>query len=261
MLVDSHCHLQMLKLEKHHNDLGAMIEQAKSKGVEHILCVSTELESAQQVIEIAEQFNNVTASVGLHPSDKADAEPTVADIVSLAEHPKVIAVGETGLDYYYNDTDLDMMRERFRIHIRAAKELNKALIIHSRAAREDTIQIMQAEKASEVGGVMHCFTENWEMAQQAIALGFYISFSGIVTFKNAKEVAEVAQQVPLEKMLIETDAPYLAPVPYRGKQNEPQYLYYVAEKVAEIKNRSFDEVADQTTKNFMDCFKLTTLDF
>jgi len=254
MFVDSHCHLNMLKLDAYHGDLSALIEQARSVGVEHILCVATDLDSSKTVAEIAEQFPDVSASVGVHPSDKLDHEPTVEDLVTLASHPEVIAIGETGLDYHYNDSGLDVMRERFRIHVRAAKEVNKPLIIHSRDAREDTMMILREEDAESVKGVMHCFTESWEMAQEALAIGFYISISGIVTFKNAGDVADVATRVPLERLLIETDAPFLAPVPYRGKQNEPQYVRFVAEKIAELKGLSVDKVAETTTQNFKSLF-------
>ncbi|WP_304985369.1 TatD family hydrolase [Coxiella-like endosymbiont] len=256
MLVDSHCHLDMLDLTPYDGKLKSLIEKAKNVGVEHILCVGVDLVNAPRVIEIAEQFNNVSASVGLYPSEKVDREPSMAELVELANHPKVIAIGETGLDYYYNEDGLEEMRDRFRRHIQVAIKLAKPLIIHSRNAQVDTIQIMQEENAKAVSGVMHCFTESWEMAQQAMDLGFYISFSGIVTFKNAKNVAEVAERVPLEKMLIETDAPYLAPVPFRGKKNEPQYVLYVAESIAKLKNTSPNEVARKTTENYYRLFNL-----
>ncbi|WP_267256445.1 TatD family hydrolase [Coxiella endosymbiont of Ornithodoros maritimus] len=254
MFVDSHCHLNMLDLAHYGGDLGALIEKAKSVGVEHILCVGVDLMHAQAVIQIAAHFENVSASVGLHPSEKVDHEPTVQTLIEVANHPKVVAIGETGLDYYYNHSELGKMRDRFRCHVQAALKLKKPLIIHSRSAQTDTIQIMQEENAQSVGGVMHCFTGNWEMAEQAMKLGFYISFSGIVTFKNAKNVAEVTKKVPLEKMLIETDAPYLAPVPYRGKKNEPQYIPYVAECIAELKNIPLNEVARKTTENYYHLF-------
>lgn len=257
MLVDSHCHLDMLDLTPYNGKLKSLIEKAKNVGVENILCVGVDLVNAPRVIEIAEQFNNVSASVGLHPSEKVDHEPSMAELVELASHPKVIAIGETGLDYYYNKSGLEEeIRDRFRRHIQVAVKLAKPLIIHSRNAQVDTIQIMQEENAKAVSGVMHCFTESWEMAQQAMDLGFYISFSGIVTFRNAKNVAEVAERVPLEKMLIETDAPYLAPVPFRGKKNEPQYVLYVAEFIAKLKNTSLNEIARKTTENYYRLFNL-----
>lgn len=244
----------MLDLEKYSGDMAALIDAAKSVGVESILCVGVDLETAAEVLTIAESFENVYASVGLHPSNVVAHEPTIEDYVNLAKHPKVIAMGEMGLDYYYNKDNLDLMRERFRTQIRVAREVKKPIIIHSRDAREDTLTIMREEKADEVSGVMHCFTETLEMAQAAMALGFYISISGIVTFKNAGNVAEVAEQVPLERLLIETDAPYLTPVPYRGKPNEPQYVRYVAERIAELKGITAAEVAQQTTDNFYQLF-------
>lgn len=257
MLVDSHCHLDMLDLIPYEGKLGSLIKKAKSAGVEHILCVGIDLINASRIIKISEQFNNVSASVGLHPNKEVDFELTVAELIKLASHPKVIAIGETGLDYhYYNKIDVEEMQNNFRLHIRAAIKLSKPLIVHSRNAQEDTIQIMQEEKAEIVGGVIHCFTESWEMAKKAMDLGFYISFSGIVTFKNAKNIAEVAKRIPLEKMLIETDAPYLAPEPFRGKKNEPQYVRYVAEYIANLKNASLNTVARKTTENYYYLFNL-----
>ena len=248
----------MLDLTPYGGKLESLIKRAKNVGVEHILCVGTDLINASRIIEIAEQFNNVSASIGIHPSEKTDCELTVIELVKLASHPKVIAIGETGLDYHrHGKTGLYRMQQaQFRHHIQAAIELNKPLIIHSRNASVDTIQIMREEKAKSVSGVIHCFTESWEMAKQMMELGFYISFSGIVTFKNAKNVARVAELVPLEKMLIETDAPYLTPVPFRGKKNEPQYVQYIAEYIAKLKNTSLNEVAGKTTENYYRLFNL-----
>lgn len=253
-MIDSHCHLNMLKLEPYGGDLSALVNAAQEAGVKHILCVGTDLENSKTVIEIAKRFPNVSASIGLHPSDKVDKEPTIEDLVKLANHPKVVAIGETGLDYYYNKEGWDEMGDRFRKHIRAAFQVKKPLIIHSRSAQEDTIRILKEENAEKVKGVMHCFTESWEMAEQAMALGFYISFSGIVTFKNAKNVIAVAEKVPLDRLLIETDAPYLAPEPYRGKSNEPKYLSQVAIKIAQLKNVSLETVVRQTTENYFSLF-------
>lgn len=253
-LVDSHCHLNMLDLSAYGGDLGALIEQAKRVGVVHILCVGVDLQHAQEVIDIAERFEHVSASVGVHPSEKI--EFSTNELLILAEHPKVVAIGETGLDYHYNDENsIALQCEHFRSHIQVSKQLKKPLIIHTRDAREDTIRIMREENAASIGGVMHCFTENWEMAQQAMALNFYISFSGIITFKNAVEVAAVAEQVPLERILIETDAPYLTPVPHRGKRpNEPQFVKLIAEKIANLKGITPEAVGHQTTQNFFDLF-------
>ena len=254
MFIDSHCHLHMLDLSPYKGDLGALIEKAKSMGVEHILCVCVNLEHAKNIIEVANYFENVSASVGLHPSEKVQHEPSIHEIIELADQSKVVAIGETGLDYYYNRSGLEKMRNRFRRHIQAAKKLKKPLIIHSRNARMDTMKIMKEESAQSVGGVMHCFTESWEMAKQIMKLGFYISFSGIVTFKNTNNIAEVVKKVPLEKMLIETDAPYLAPVPHRGKKNEPKYLPHVAVRIAQLKNVLLDKVAKKTTENYYHLF-------
>lgn len=252
MLIDSHCHLNMLEASA---DLASVIEDAKSSGVNGILCVAVDLKTAVEVISIAEQFDNVWASVGLHPSNAVEKEPIEQDYIDLAEHPKVVALGEMGLDYHYNSEHLDQMRDRFRCQVRAARQIQKPIIIHTRAAQADTLTIMHEENAADVGGVMHCFTESWEMAQAAMKMGFYISISGIVTFKNAKNIADLAKQVPLEKLLIETDAPYLTPVPYRGKPNHPKYVRYVAEHIAELKQIDFATVAEQTKNNFFNLFK------
>ncbi len=219
MLIDSHCHPYMLDLSVYDDDVDRWLEETNRAGVDALLCVAVDMETAKQSIAMAEKYDCVYASVGSHPSEKKEDDLAIEAIVSLAQHPKVVAIGETGLDYYYNKEGLDVMRQRFHDHIEAAKQAHKPLIIHTRDAREDTIRIMQEAGADQVGGVMHCFTESQEMADAAMEMGFYISFSGIVTFKNAKELQAVAQSVPLEKMLIETDAPYLAPVPFRGKQN------------------------------------------
>jgi TatD DNase family protein len=214
------------------------------------LCVSVNLADFPNVLQLAVEHDELYASVGVHPDYEDVEEPTVDGLCKLAGHPKVIAIGETGLDYYRLTGDLSWQRERFRTHIQAAKIARKPLIIHTRSASEDTIRLMQEENAAAVGGVMHCFTESWEVAQSALDLGFYISFSGIVTFKNAKAIQEVAQKVPLDRMLIETDAPYLAPVPYRGKTNQPGWVKNVAEVIAQLRGCTIDEVAENTTANF-----------
>lgn len=255
MLVDSHCHLDRLDLTPYGGNLHLALAAAKAKNVEHFLCVAVDSATSQATVEIAKKHQHVSASVGVHPTENEPQEPTIKQLVQWADHPEVVAIGETGLDYYRSEGDLEWQRERFRCHIRAAREINKPLIIHTREAREDTIQILREEKAAEVGGVMHCFTETWEMAQQAMDLNFYISFSGIVTFKNAANLQALAKQMPLERMLIETDAPYLAPMPYRGKSNEPAYVYYVAEAIALLRNDSLENIAHHTTKNFFTLFK------
>lgn len=256
MLVDSHCHLDRLDLTPYQGKLELALEQAKINGVGHFLCVCVVLEEVPNILRIAQDYENVQASVGLHPTEEVVEEPSVEQLVALANHPKVVAIGETGLDYYRCEGDIEWQRQRFRNHIRAAKEIQKPVIVHTRQAQADTIKILQEENASAVGGVMHCFTETWEMAQAAMDLGFYISFSGIITFANAKDLQEVVKKVPLDRILIETDAPYLAPVPYRGKPNEPAYVRYVAEAIAHLKNISFAEVAEQTTANFQSCLNL-----
>ncbi|MEQ1532391.1 MAG: TatD family hydrolase [Sideroxydans sp.] len=253
MFIDSHCHLNFPDLLK---DIDTLLGNMQVNLVTHALCVSVDLASFPQVLALAENHDNLYASVGVHPDYELEAEPTQAELVSLALHPKVIAIGETGLDYYRLTGDLEWQRERFRTHIRAAKECAKPLIIHTRAAAIDTLQIMNEEDAGQVGGVMHCFTENLQVAKAAINLGFYISFSGILTFKNATQIKEVAQAIPLDRILIETDSPYLAPTPYRGKTNQPAYVKFVAEEIAKLKNISLQEVGETTSHNFNTLFRL-----
>jgi TatD DNase family protein len=255
MLVDSHCHLNQLELAPYQGQLPLALQAAREQGIRHILCVCIDLRHFPEVLTIAQQYPDVTATVGLHPNEVVAQEPTVDELVQLGQHPKVVGIGETGLDYYRTQSDaIYGQQERFRTHIAAAKQLKKPLIVHSRQAREDTIALLKTEGAAEVGGVLHCFTEDWEMAQRAMELNFYISFSGIITFHNAQALREVATKAPLERLLIETDAPYLAPEPYRGKPNEPQYVRYVAQHIAALKKLDFDIVAEQTTKNFFKLF-------
>ena len=249
MLIDSHCHLNMLDLELHDNSMGVVLDKAKALGVEKLLCVAVDLEHDAELKNLAETYDNVFISAGVHPSDTPGTALDYHRLKQQAQHNKVVAVGETGLDYHYNKGDLTWQRERFRQQIQLGRELHKPIIIHTRDAKEDTIQIMREEKIQECGAVMHCFTETWEMAQQAMDMGAYISFSGIVTFKNAKQLQEVAQKMPLHRMLVETDCPYLTPIPYRGKPNQPGYTRYVAEFIAELRNESFEQIAAQTTKN------------
>lgn len=252
MLVDSHCHLNFPELLE---NLPAIKQAMQDNGVGHALCISVTLPDFPQVLALAENNDNFYASVGVHPDYENIEEPTVEGLLALANHPKIIAIGETGLDYFRLTGDLEWQRTRFRIHIRAAIACGKPLVIHTRSSAEDTIRIMREENAQLVGGVMHCFTENLEIAMQAIALGFYISFSGIVTFKNALSIKEVAAHVPLNRMLVETDSPYLAPIPYRGKTNQPSYVKHVAEEIAILRGISFDEVSVATTENFFRLFK------
>ncbi len=251
--VDSHCHINFPDLAENITDV---LAQMRANDVERALCVSVNLADFPQVLVLAEHYPHIYASVGVHPDYEGVEEPGVARLVELAQHPKVIAIGETGLDYCRLTGDLEWQRERFRNHIRAARECRKPLIIHTRDAAADTLRIMAEEHASEAGGVMHCFTETWEVAEAALSMGFYISFSGIVTFKNAKQIKEVAQRVPLERILIETDAPYLAPVPHRGKLNQPAYVKHVAEEIALLRGISLAEVGQSTTENFVRLFKL-----
>ncbi len=236
------------------NGLSDVMGQARDAGVEEILCVSVSLETFPDVLNIAKSYANVVASVGVHPSENG-AEPTVDKLIELGQDPLIVAVGETGLDYHYDFVSPEVQRTRFACHVEAAKALDKPLIIHTREAREDTIAILREGNAEQVGGVMHCFTETLSMAEQAMDLGFYISFSGIITFKNADELREVVKAVPLERILIETDAPYLTPVPKRGKANYPAYVRYVAEKVAQIKELSLEQVAIATTSNYHKLFR------
>ena len=253
MLVDSHCHIPMLGKEM---DVNEVIANAKALGVEHMLCVSVDLETYPEILSLAEEHERIYASVGVHPNTTMQDEVSQETLVELAANEHVIAIGETGLDYFRSEGDLEWQRDRFRTHIKAAKSVNKPLIIHTRNVGEDITRILDEEGADEVGGVMHCFVEDWETAQKAMDMNFYISFSGIVTFKNAKEVQEVAKQVPLEQMLVETDSPYLTPMPYRGKPNQPGYTRYVAEFIAELKGISFEQVAEQTTTNFFNLFNI-----
>jgi TatD DNase family protein len=235
-------------------DLPNAMLEAQKQGVGHMLCVCITLADFPKMLKIVKQYPQVSASVGLHPNEAVEKEPTVTDLVALAADEKVVAIGETGLDHYRSTGDVEWQRERFRQHIRAAQQVGKPLIIHTRQAREDTLRIMQEENASSVGGVMHCFTEDWAMASAALELGFYISISGIVTFKNALEIQEVAKKVPLDRLLIETDSPYLAPMPHRGKPNEPAYVRHVAEFVAALRGVELGEFAEQTTENFFRLF-------
>ncbi|HSH42726.1 MAG TPA: TatD family hydrolase [Arenicellales bacterium] len=250
-LVDSHCHIDFDPL---YPRLDEVLANARDNDVEYMLCVSVNLEDFPRILALAERHDHIFASVGVHPNEREGREPGVEELLELADHPRVVAIGETGLDYFRSEGDLEWQRDRFRRHIQAARRCGKPLIIHSRDARDDTIRIMSEEGAGEAGGVMHCFAEDWDMAERALALGFYISFSGIVTFKNAQAIQEVARRAPLERIMVETDSPYLAPVPYRGKTNEPAYVKHTAEYVAELKGISYDELAEATSANFFRLF-------
>lgn len=253
MFIDSHCHIDFPDFVEGAEPLLANMRTA---GVSHALCVSVSLERLPGILALAEAHENVYASVGVHPDHDDAAEPDVAMLVKLAAHPKVVAIGETGLDYFRQAREaVDWQRERFRAHIRAAREAGKPLIVHTRNAAADTLAIMEEEGAGEVGGVMHCFTESLGVAQAALDLGFHISFSGIVTFKSATDLREVAKQVPLDRLLVETDSPYLAPMPHRGKRNEPAYVRHVGELIADLKGLSPEEVGEATSRNFFRLFK------
>ena len=256
MLTDSHCHLDKIDLEPYNNNFSAMINAAEAFDVSQFLCVCIDTEHFQNVLKPAQENPNIYCSVGVHPTHKESYAPSVAELIELAQNKEVIAIGETGLDYFRcEDTDMTWQHDLFRTHIRAAKKTQKPLIIHTRAAKEDTIRILKEENAEQVGGVMHCFAEDWETAKQAMDLNFYISFSGIVSFNSAKELQEVAKKVPADKYLIETDSPWLAPVPKRGKPNQPAYVKYVAEKMAELRQCSYEQIAQESTENFNRLFK------
>jgi TatD DNase family protein len=257
MFVDSHCHINFEGLA---DRLPQVLENMREQSVTHALCVSVDLETLPSVLDIASRYENVYASVGVHPDHEDVQEPSVANLVELAKHPKVVAIGETGLDYFRlgerTIDDMEWQRERFRVHIRAAHATGKPLIVHTRAASEDTLRIMEEERAGEPGGVMHCFTEPWAIAERAIAQNFFISLSGIVTFKSATDVQEVARRVPIERLLIETDSPYLAPVPFRGKPNEPAYVSHVGRFIAQQRGLPDAELGAATTQNFFRLFKI-----
>jgi TatD DNase family protein len=251
LLVDSHCHINFEPLGA---QLEALFDRARLNGVGHMLCVAVNLEDYPQVRALAHDYPQVFASVGVHPNERDGRDPDAAELSVLAQDGRVVAIGETGLDYFRSSGDMDWQQRRFREHIRAARAVRKPLIIHTRDAARDTLEILKDEAAREVGGVMHCFTEDWDTARQALDMNFYVSFSGIVTFRNAVALRAVAAQVPADRLLIETDAPYLAPMPYRGKTNEPAYVRHVAECLAELRGVSFETIAEQTTRNFFTLF-------
>jgi len=254
-LVDSHCHLNLLDLEPFGGELDGALQSAHENGVGHMLCVSIDLENFPTVLAAARRYASVSASVGVHPNQTEGEDPDAARLVQLADDENVVAIGETGLDYFRNEGDMEWQRERLRQHICAAKQCNKPLIIHMRDAAEDTLQILKEEDAQQAGGVMHCFVEDWQTAKAAMGMNFYISFSGIVTFKSATVLQQVAKKMPLDRMLVETDSPYLAPVPFRGKKNQPAYVRHVAEYIAELRNESFEQIAQATTDNYFNLFK------
>lgn len=251
MLIDSHCHIDFPDLSE---KIVPILDLMKDNEVGCAVCIGVTLEELGRVLALAERWPAILASVGVHPEATGVREPSVGELVELARHPRVIAIGETGLDYYWHKDAPEWQRERFRTHIRAACEAQKPLVIHTREAAADTLRLMKEEGAAVAGGVMHCFTETWQVAEQALEQGFYISLSGIVTFKKAAIVRDVAQRVPLDRLLVETDSPYLSPVPHRGKTNQPGYVKHVADEVARLRGLTYQEVVDATTENFFRLF-------
>jgi len=257
ILVDSHCHIDFPEL---HENLIAVLDRANAAGVGYLLCVSVNLEDLKNIVEISHVYSQVFASAGVHPNHDQGAldSPTYVELREAVEDPVVVAVGETGLDYYRSEGDLEWQLDRFRRHIAISREVGKPLIVHTRRANRDTISIMREEGAADAGGVMHCFSEDWPTAKAALDLGFYVSISGIVTFKNADTVREVARQIPSDRLLVETDAPYLAPVPHRGHTNEPAFVADTARFLAELRGVDLETLAQQTTDNFFELFPLAT---
>ncbi|MEM6406441.1 MAG: TatD family hydrolase [Pseudomonadota bacterium] len=254
MLIDSHCHLDRIDLTPYEDNFSAFVAQTLASGVEHMLCVCINLEAYPAMRELVADYPQISLSVGVHPCEQDGQEPTETLLTELAQDPKNVAIGETGLDYFHTKEHKAQQQERFRCHIRAARAARKPLIVHTRQAPADTIRLLREENAAEVGGVLHCFSESWEIACQAIELGFYISFSGVVTFKNAQRLRNVAAKVPLNRLLIETDSPYLAPVPWRGKPNEPRYVIKVAETLADVRQMPLDDVIQITGTNYQQLF-------
>ncbi|MDD1623325.1 MAG: TatD family hydrolase [Methylococcaceae bacterium] len=254
MLIDSHCHLDRIDLKPYQNDFACFMHEAEANQIEHLLCIAIDLESYPAMLDLVAGFQQISVTVGVHPNVQDCKDPSVDELIALGQPDKVIGIGETGLDYFRSEGDLSWQHQRFRNHIRAAKALKKPLIIHTREAKNDTLRILKEEDASEVGGVIHCFTEDWEFAKMALDLNFYISFSGIVTFNSAAEIKEVAKKVPAGRFLIETDSPYLAPVPFRGRPNYPTYVRYVAEQIAELRGTSANKIAELSTENFYTLF-------
>lgn len=255
LLVDSHCHLDRLAFDQIEGGLAGALQNAQAEGVGHFLCVAINLKAYPAMRALVDPFPQVSVSVGVHPTDGPDDQtPDLDHLTQFAQDPRVVAIGETGLDYYYGAEHKDHQLALFRLHVQAARAVGKPLIVHTRDARADTLAILREEGADAIGGVMHCFTEDWDTARQALDLGFYISFSGIVTFRNAEALREVARKVPSDRVLVETDSPYLAPVPKRGKTNQPAYVRYVAERVAQVRGIGFEELARTTTENYFRLF-------
>lgn len=255
MLIDSHCHLDRLSLEHCGGSLEAAIQAATERGVSAMLCVCISEENKDEVLAIAQRYPHISASVGVHPSDVMTEAISAQTLKTWAQHPAVVALGETGLDYHYTIDAAEVQQASFAAHLMAAGELDLPVIVHTRDAREDTLRLIREHGNSESAGVLHCFTESWDMARRAMELNYFISISGIVTFKNAQDLRDVVKKMPLDRLLVETDSPYLAPVPYRGKPNQPAYVREVAEYVADLKGLSLEALAEITTRNFYRLFR------
>jgi len=257
VFYDSHCHLDRLDLSPFENDFSRFMAQAQQAGISGMLCVSINLDDWPAMCEQVADYPQVKVSVGVHPNEEADTPLSVTELIARSEAPNVVAIGETGLDYFRSGAAEDWQHARFVTHIEAAKAVNKPVIIHSREAREDTLAVLEREGADACGGVMHCFVEDWHTARRALDLGFYISFSGVLTYKSAAELREVARKLPQDRILIETDSPYLAPVPHRGKPNYPQYVRHIAEVLAEVRGENLHSVADYTAENYHRLFRIS----
>ncbi|GLS26499.1 TatD family hydrolase [Marinibactrum halimedae] len=254
MLIDSHCHLDRIDLSPYNNQLSQALEAARERGVQQFLCIGISLENLKSVVSIAQSHQDVWASVGVHPLDVSNGLASYEELVEWASQEKVVAIGETGLDYYYSKETNLIQQESFVVHLQAAKEAGLPVVVHTRDAREDTINLIKQHGSEASAGVLHCFTEDWDMAKKALDLNYYISISGIVTFRNAGALRDVVKKIPLDRLLVETDSPYLAPVPYRGKSNEPKFVREVAEYIAQLQGVSFETLANITTENFYRLF-------
>ncbi len=256
MLIDSHCHLDRIDLTPYQHEFSGFMDEVEAQQIEHLLCISIDLEAYPAMVDLVSGYKQISVTVGVHPNVKDGKDPSVEELISLGSPKNAIGIGETGLDYFRSEGDLAWQHQRFRNHIQAAKTLKKPLIIHTREAQVDTLRILKEEGAEEVGGIIHCFTEDWDFAQKAMDLNFFISFSGIVTFNNATTIKEVAKKVPFDRFLIETDSPYLAPIPFRGRPNYPTYVKYVAQHIADLRGVSINKIANQSTDNFYNLFRL-----
>jgi TatD DNase family protein len=254
MLVDSHCHLDRINLDRYPGGLTEAIAAAHERGIQQMLCIGISLENIQTVIDIAQAHERVVASVGVHPCDVQAGTATAAQLLQWAQQPKVVALGETGLDYHYETESKALQHESFAMHLQVGKQIGLPVVVHTREAKADTLALIKEHGSLESSGVLHCFTEDWEMAKAALDLNYYISISGIVTFKNAEQIREVVRQMPMDRLLVETDSPYLAPIPYRGKPNEPKYVREVAQFVADVRGIPLEELAERTSENFYRLF-------